>query len=74
MDVVFDENLSYIVVEGVGDKRNFECEECVVSVEFLIWLCFVACVVCWEVGVSVSYCLCVVIDFDKLTGIEHFSD
>ena len=32
------ENLSYVVVEGVGDKRNFEREECVVSVGFLFWL------------------------------------
>ena len=34
---MFVENLSYIVVEGVGDKRNFEREECVVSVWFF-WL------------------------------------
>ena len=36
---MFVENLSYVVVEGVGDKRNFEREECVVSVGFLFWLC-----------------------------------
>ena len=34
-DVVFVEDLSYVVIEGVGDKRNFEREECVVSVGFL---------------------------------------
>ena len=38
---MFVEKLSYGVVEGVGDKRNFECEECVVSVGFLFWLFFV---------------------------------
>ena len=37
---MFVENLSYVVVEGVGDKRNFESVECVVSVGFLFWLFF----------------------------------
>ena len=39
---VFVENLSYLVVEGVGDKRNFEREECLVSVGFFMafFVCF----------------------------------
>ena len=41
---MFVENLSYVVVEGVGDKRNFEREECVVSVGSLLlaflFVCF----------------------------------
>ena len=38
---MFVENLSYVVVEGVGDKRNFEHEECVVSVGFIFGFFFV---------------------------------
>ena len=38
---MFVENLLYVVVEGVGDKRNFESEEGVVSVGFPFWLFFV---------------------------------
>ena len=47
--MVFVENLSSVVVEGVGDKRNFVREECVVSVRFLFFLLFLfvlACVFC----------------------------
>ena len=46
MDVVFVENLSYVVVEGVEDKRNFEREKCVVSVGFLFWLFLFVCMRC----------------------------
>ena len=38
---MFVENLSYVVVEGVGEKRNFEREGCVVKVGILFWLIFV---------------------------------
>ena len=39
---MFVENLSYVVVEGVGVKRNFEREGCVVSVGFLFCLFLVS--------------------------------